>query len=125
MASMVKDYAQALYTAAGREGADAKVLVQNLATSLEKKGNIKLLPLILRELKHIEARALKLAPSVEVASAGESAHALKGAAAHGIHAEHAHVNHSLIKGWRALGKNMLVDHSAKRSLIELYQSITR
>jgi F0F1-type ATP synthase delta subunit len=121
---MVTSYAKALYDAAHQEGADPKALVANLSAALAKRGNHKLLPAILQEVLRLEAREAKLAPRIEVASAGESAHSLKEAATHGIHAAHAHVNPALIKGWRAVSKNTLVDHSAKRSLIELYQRIT-
>ncbi len=121
---MTEQYAQALYTAAHQEGADPKALVAHLRSSLEKQGRVKLLPGILHKLTQIEARQAKLMPLVEVAHAGESAGALKGAAHYGIHAEHTHVNPSLIKGWRATGNGKLIDHSAKRSLIELYRSIT-
>ena len=124
---MPKDYAQALFKAAHSEGSekvDPKALVAHLKAALEKQGRVKLLPAILRELQQLEARQEKLAPLVEVAHASDSAHALKSAAEFGIHTEHAHVNASLIKGWRATGNGKLVDHSAKRSLIELYRSIT-
>jgi hypothetical protein len=65
-----------------------------------------------------------LAPIIEVAHAHESAEAIKQAASHGIHVEHAQVNPALIKGWRATGNGKLIDHSAKRELIDLYRSVT-
>jgi F0F1-type ATP synthase delta subunit len=117
-------YAQALWNASQKEGADAKKIVAQLAKNLESQGRVKLLPAILRSFQRISARKTKLGMTVEVAHASESAKALKEAAAHGIHAEHAVVNESLIKGWRASGNGKIVDTSAKRSLIELYRSIT-
>jgi F0F1-type ATP synthase delta subunit len=117
-------YAQALYEAAHKEGADAKTLVKNLTKHLEAEGRMKLLSGILGDLKRLEAAQAKLAPTVEVAHERESATALKSAREHGIHAEHAHVNPTLIKGWRATGDGKLIDHSAKRELIELYRNIT-
>lgn len=117
-------YAHALYEAALKEGASAKALVKNLTAHLATEGRMKLLPRILAELKRLEAARAKLASSVEVSHASESAKALKAAKGLGISAEHAHVNPSLIKGWRATGNGKLVDHSAKRALVDLYRSIT-
>lgn len=121
---MTELYAQALFNAAHKDGADAKKLVANLTKHLGIQGRTKLLPGILRSLQRLEARNAKLASVVEVAHAGESAKALKAAAAVGIHAAHAQVNESLIKGWRASSNSKLADASAKRSLIDLYRSIT-
>jgi F0F1-type ATP synthase delta subunit len=117
-------YAQALYEAAHKEGADAKLVVKNLVKHLQAEGRIKLLPGILGEVKRLEAAQAKLAPTVEVSHSGESTKALKAAKEFGIHAEHATVNPALIKGWRATGNGKLVDHSAKRELIDLYRRIT-
>jgi F0F1-type ATP synthase delta subunit len=117
-------YAQVLWNASQKEGADPKQLVAHLAKHLESQGRIKLLPGILRSFQRLAERNTKLSTSVEVAHASESEKALKEAAAHGIHVEQVTVNPSLIKGWRASGNGKLVDASAKRSLIELYRSIT-
>jgi F0F1-type ATP synthase delta subunit len=117
-------YAQVLWSAAQQESANPKKLVAQLAKHLESEGRSKMLPGILRSFQQLAARNTKLGMSVEVSHAGESAGALKEAAARGIHAEHAHVNPSLIKGWRASGDGKLVDASAKRALIELYRNIT-
>ena len=119
-----KLYAQALFEASQKEGANAKTLVKNLARHLEADGRVKLLPAILRDLQRLDAAQAKLAPTVEVAHAHESAAALKSAKQYGIHAEHASVNPALIKGWRATDNGKLIDHSAKRELIDLYRSIT-
>jgi len=90
---------------------------------LKRTGRLKLLPQILRELKVREARSKTVGAIVEVAHAGESAHALAEAAKHGITAEHARVNASLIKGFRARGGGVLLDRSAKHALIDIYQNI--
>ncbi len=121
---MEKVYAQALFREAQKEGADAKTLVSRLAAHLERVGRRKLLPGILREFKRIGAQAEKLMPTVEVAHQKDAAQALTEAAAHGIHAAHAHVNHDLIHGWRASGNGKTVDASAKAALVRLYQNIT-
>ena len=121
-------YAQALWNLqkATPEGksADAKTIVNQLVTHLKTSGRLKLLPHILNDLKKIEAREMKLASVVEVASEKEAAGALKAAAEQGIHAKEAKINHSLINGWRAISKEKLIDNSSKRALLDLYQSVT-
>lgn len=99
---------------------DYKAILEHL----KRTGRMKLLPQILRELKEREVRAKALGATVEVAHAGESAHALKAARALGIEAEHATVNASLIKGFRARSGSVFVDQSAKRALIDIYQRVT-
>jgi F0F1-type ATP synthase delta subunit len=42
----------------------------------------------------------------------------------GIKATDVQVNPSLIKGWRILQKDTLIDRSAKKSLVDLYTNIT-
>lgn len=120
---MPEVYAQALYTEAHKEGADAKSLVENLAKHLKATGREKLLPSILRHLQRIEQKHAKLLPTVEVAHERDAEKALKEAGQHGIHASRAHVNHQLISGWRATEKGRLVDHSSKNALITLYRKI--
>ncbi len=122
---MEKLYAKALNELARKDGAKLKELVAQLMSHLTATGRTKLLPGILRELKVIEARAAKLAPSVEVASEKEAAHALAEAKAAGISVPVAHVNHALIKGWRARSGGTLIDRSAKRGLIDIYRNVTR
>jgi F0F1-type ATP synthase delta subunit len=119
---MKNPYAQALYNAAQKDGADAKKLVAHLMATLKANGREKLLPSILQDLRRLEARESKLGAVVEVAHEKDSAHALKEAAAHGVHATKTHVNKTLIQGWRATGNGKLLDHSAKRSLIEIYRN---
>jgi F0F1-type ATP synthase delta subunit len=121
---MEKLYAKALYDLAHKDGADQKKLVTQLTKHLEATGRTKLLSGILRELRVLAARNAKLAPSVEVASEKEAAKALAEAKKAGIDAAKAHVNHSLITGWRARSGGTLIDRSAKRSLVDLYRNVT-
>jgi hypothetical protein len=65
-------YAQALWTASQKKGADAKKIVAQLSSRLKEQGRLKLLPGILRELKRIEARNAKLGSLVEVAHEKDS-----------------------------------------------------
>ena len=111
---------------AARSGDDAlaRRAADALLEHLARTGRRKLLPSILREVREQAARAEKAAPVVEVASAGESQKAREAAEAEGIAAPHARVNHSLIRGWRARGRGVLVDRSAKRALIDIYQNVS-
>lgn len=120
---MEREYAQALVRSL-KAGTSEESLVTGLVKHLKEEGRTKLLPGILRELKSMQAREAKLLPSVEVASESEAATALKEANAAGIDAKEAHVNPSLIRGWRARANGILVDRSAKRALTDLYQRIT-
>lgn len=120
---MEKEYAEALENAV-RKGGDEAALADGLVRHLKAEGCTKLLPGILRELKRMEARKQKLAPSVEAASEGEKAAAIAAARAAGINVAEAIVNPSLIKGWRARSGSTLVDRSAKRALLDIYQEIT-
>jgi F0F1-type ATP synthase delta subunit len=97
---------------------------KTLIAHLRHTGRMKLLPQVLRELRTQAAREALLAPKVEVAHEKESARALRLAGAAGIHAKHARVNHSLVKGFRARSGSTLMDQSAKRALIDIYQQIT-
>lgn len=120
---MEKEYAQALAHSIGR-GSDEAKLVEGLMRHLKEEGRTKLLPGILRELKRLHARNRKLAPSVEVASEAEAEGALAHARLEGVEAATAHVNPSLIRGWRARSGGRLIDRSAKKALVDLYQKIT-
>ena len=82
---MEKEYAQALMRQVA-SGADERALVEGLVAHLGREGRMKLLPGILRELKALDARRAKLAPSVEVASEGEATHAIAAARTMGIEA---------------------------------------
>lgn len=120
---MEKVYAQALLNLQSK-GAKTSELVTQLSTHLKEKGRLKLLPRILAELKKMQARHEKEFTKLEVASDKETAKALKELDALGIDTNGVHVNHSLIKGYRILRKDVLVDRSAKRGLIDLYTNIT-
>jgi hypothetical protein len=119
---MESTYASALVNrvASGQDEAHA---VKSLVANLKATGRMKLLPHILTELKQLRARSAKRGARVEVASEHEKAYALKEAAALGIVAEHATVNHALIRGWRAQKDGTLIDRSAKRMLIDIYQNV--
>lgn len=122
---MIDEYLRILEAAA--ESDDKKVhegAVAKLIRHLKGAGRLKMLPEILREFRKVNARRKALAPFVEVASESETKHALKASADEGIAAKHAHVNHALIKGFRARGNGRLVDRSAKRGLTDIYQKIT-
>jgi F0F1-type ATP synthase delta subunit len=95
-----------------------------LITHLKARGRSKLLPSILREYQKKQALTKSIDGVLEVAHADDKASALKEASAAGITAEHAHVNHTLISGWRARKGSQLIDRSGKRNLIDLYRAIT-
>ena len=121
---MEKLYARAVLELSRKEGTDTNKLVSQLSLHLKKTGRTKLYPGILRELKVLEARALKLAPTIEVASEKESHEAIAEAKKEGITVTKVHVNHDLIQGWRARSGGMLIDRSAKRGLTDLYRKVT-
>jgi F0F1-type ATP synthase delta subunit len=99
-------------------------IADSLVAHLKSRGRLKLLPGILNELKASEARHKTSDARVEVASEKESAAALRAAKEAGIDVAQAHVNHSLLHGWRAQTKGMLIDRSGKRALLDLYRRIT-
>jgi len=120
---MEKEYAQAL-ARSFRSGTDEAKLVDGFVKHLKEEGRMKLLPGILRELKNIQARAEKLAPSIEIAHESERASARAGAKEAGIDTDNVRVNDTLIRGWRARSGGMIIDRSAKQALVDLYQKIT-
>ena len=69
---------------------------------LKRPGRLKLLPLVLHELRSEEARAKRLSSKTETAAE----------------------NPSLISGWRTLENGMLTDRSGKSALIDIYKKIT-
>ena len=122
---MIDEYTRLLESSAGH--ADDRVAseaVSKLVAHLKSTGRVKMLPAILRQLRTIAARRRALAPVVEVAHEKEAARALRDAAAAGIVAKHVHINTALIHGWRARSGSQLVDRSAKRALIDIYQKVT-
>lgn len=122
---MIDDYTRLLEAAAEVEDkAASDAAVTKLILHLKSAGRMKMLPEIARELRKVAARRHALRPTVEVAHKKEEAAALRAAAALGIMAKHASVNTSLIHGWRARSHGRLVDHSAKRALLHIYQNVT-
>lgn len=107
------------------KGTGEDVVVKNLVAHLTKVGRMKLLPMILRELKVSAARAKSLGARVEVAKKEGAKTALAGARALGIEAEEATVNPNLLSGWRARKQGTLVDRSGKRALTDIYQAIVK
>ncbi len=122
---MIDGYARFLEMLSSTEDeAVAESAVEKLIVHLRSSGRIGLLPKLLRELKRAQARRSVLAPHVEVAAAKDAEFALREAAKAGVVAKHATVNRSLVSGWRAHSQGLLVDHSAKRALIDIYQKVT-
>jgi F0F1-type ATP synthase delta subunit len=123
---MIDDYTRLLEaTAEIEDKAASDAAVTKLILHLKSAGRMKMLPKIARELKKVAARRHALRPFVEVAHHKEEAAALRAAAEAGIDARHAVVNPSLIHGWRARSNGNLIDHSAKRALLHIYQNVTR
>ena len=121
---MIDDYTRLLEAVAETEDkAASDAAVTKLILHLKSAGRMKMLPEIARELKKIAARRHALRPLVEVAHKKEEAAGLRAAAEFGIIARHAHVNPDLIHGWRARSGGTLIDHSAKRALLHIYQQI--
>lgn len=120
---MEKEYAQALREML-QKGTDESQIVEGLVQHLKEEGRLKLLPGIVRELKGLQAIADKRAARVEVANAEEATAALAEARSEGIDAPLATINPSLIRGWRAQENGILIDRSAKKALVDLYQKIT-
>lgn len=122
---MIDDYTRLLEATAELEDkAASDAAVTKLIMHLMSVGRIKMLPAIARELRKVAARRQALRPYVEVAHQKEEAAALRAAAEAGIVARHATVNHALIHGWRARSGGTLIDHSAKRALLRIYQNAT-
>jgi len=121
---MIDDYTRLLETTAELEDKEASdAAVTKLIMHLKSSGRMKMLPQIARELKKVAARRHALRPKVEVAHQKEEAAALRAAALEGFIVPHAVVNPSLIRGWRARKGDRLVDCSAKRALIHIYQNV--
>lgn len=121
---MIDTYTRLLEVAAEIEDkAVADAAVTKLILHLKSAGRMKMLPQIARELRKVAARRHAVRPYVEVAHLKEAPVALRAAGEAGIVATHASVNHSLIHGWRARGRGQLIDHSAKRALLTIYQKV--
>lgn len=122
---MIDNYTRLLEaTAEIEDKAESDAAITKLIAHLKSMGRMKMLPEIVRELQKVAARRHFYRASVEVAHQKESADALHAAAREGMVARHATVNPSLIHGWRAQKGGVLIDRSAKRALLHIYQNIT-
>lgn len=122
---MIDEYTRLLEaTAEIEDKAASDAAVTKLIMHLKSSGRMKMLPQIARELRKIAARRHALRPSVEVAHKKESEAALRAAAHEGIVAAHANINPALIHGWRARSGDRLIDRTAKRALLTIYQKVT-
>jgi F0F1-type ATP synthase delta subunit len=122
---MIDEYTRLLEVAAEAEDPSvADMAVTKLIVHLKSAGRMKMLPQIARELRKVAARRHALRPVVEVAHEKEAAQALRVAAHEGITAKEANVNPTLIHGWRARMGDKLIDRSAKRALLAIYQKVT-
>lgn len=122
---MIDNYTRLLEATAELEDTAASdAAVTKLIAHLKSTGRMKMLPEIVRELRKVAARRHALRPVVEVAHGKEEAAALRAAAEAGIVARHASVNNALIHGWRARAAGKLIDRSAKRALLHIYQKVT-
>ena len=122
---MNRSYAKTVLRLAAREHARPKDIVSGLVLHLKTHGRLKLLPAILRDVRTTHMRRQGLLPSLEAATEKEGIAAKKAAVAEGVETRETVINPSLIRGWRARTGGILIDRSAKRSLIELYRNITR
>lgn len=123
---MEQAYAQALWQMIER-GMEPKQALRALVASLKARGREALLPRIARAFERLaERETRKNAVIVSVASEKDAAHASREAkrllddlkmATNDVEVA---IDESLIGGWRLEGKGMLVDHSFKRSLLEMY-----
>lgn len=117
------EYAEAVSNLAAKGGKDAEI-AGGLTRALRARGELKLLPAIVRALKSRAERSSGISARVEVAREKDADAALAAAKRAGIEVSIAHVNPALISGWRAYGAGTLVDRSGKRALVELYRAAT-
>lgn len=118
-----RTYATALQNALS-QGTDAAKLVDGLVAHLKATGRMKLLPRIKKMLVEAQARSKKNSAVLEIARKEDEVSAIAEARLEGVEATEIKINDSLIRGWRVRDKGLLVDRSAKSSLIELYRHIT-
>lgn len=122
---MIDTYTRLLEATAELEDKEASdKAVTKLILHLKSAGRMKMLPQIARELRKIATRRHALRPHVEVAHGKEAVAALAAAAKEGIVAHEATINNALIHGWRARSGGILIDRSAKRALLHIYQKVT-
>jgi len=122
---MIDTYTRLLEaTAEIEDKAVSDAAVTKLILHLKSAGRMKMLPQIARELRKVATRRHSRRPVVEVAHQKEAAQALRSAATLGIVTREANINPDLIHGWRARSGDMLIDASAKRALLHIYQKVT-
>lgn len=122
---MIDNYTRLLEATAELEDKTASdAAITKLIAHLKSMGRMKMLPEIMRELQKVAARRHFNRARIEVAHQKEAPDALHAAAREGMVAQHAVVNPSLIHGWRAQKGGVLIDRSAKRALLHMYQNIT-
>lgn len=122
---MIDTYTRLLEATAEHESKEVSdAAVTKLIVHLKSAGRMQMLPQIARELKNIAARRHALRPHLEVAHGKEAESALAAAALEGIVVKHAVINTDLIHGWRARSGDRLIDRSAKRALLHIYQNVT-
>ena len=122
---MIDNYSRLLEVAAelgNKEVSDAAVT--KLIVHLNSVGRIMMLPKIARELRKISAKRHFRLPCVEVSCEEESTDAIGAAEQEGIVVQSIIVNPDLIRGWRAQKNGILIDRSAKQSLLHMYHKIT-
>ncbi len=117
---LAKEYAQIL-----RELPQDRKHEDHFFAILKRRGHEKLLPAILSAYERILAKESKTAKEVVVV-----AHEKEGVKAK-AHAEKfgavdptVRVDHTIVGGWRYMGKSTLVDHTYKRALLDLYRKMT-
>lgn len=122
---MIDTYTRLLEASAELEDKEmSDKAITKLIVHLKSAGRMKMLPQIARELRKIAMRRHTLRPHVEVAHGKEALAALAAAAKEGIVAHEATINNQLIHGWRARSGDKLIDRSAKRALLHIYQKVT-
>lgn len=121
---MINRYTRVLTEALALDGPSQEKVFDAVLAHLKSTGRKELLRDIHTELRKTHFRQVARAPKVFVASTKEAAGALAAANREGIHAEKALIDPSLIRGWRASEAGTILDRSAKRALISIYQKLT-
>ncbi len=126
-------YAEALYEALkGKNEKEADVVARIFLTSVKTRGHTGLLKLIPVELSKIAKREYSKNVAYLVTATTSShakwSHAYDHYEKEGIvpvnSVRHNIVDETIIGGFQIRGKNILIDSSYKRSLLELYKNIT-
>jgi F0F1-type ATP synthase delta subunit len=121
---MIDRYTRTLETIAETEDVSVSdAAMTKLIGHLKSVGHMNMLPQLLREVRTIAARRRALSAMVEVAHEKDAPAALRAAAEAGIAVKKASINPTLIHGWRARKGDVLLDHSAKRALLSIYQKV--